>query len=136
MNFDHIRSVARRLFWRADTQILHLMLASASLIWAISLVLLDPPKVTNAFNMMWLIAPPPVWSAFFLVHVIGMNFCLFWKDDTPRCKQAVQFYGALLWISVTVLQLVSIGKFTPSSSLEVVAIGFIVWSIFRSGLKK
>lgn len=136
MNLDHIRTICRRIFWQADTQILHLILASASLLWAISLPLLIPPPATPPFRLMWEAASPQAWAVLFALHVVGMNFCLFCKSDVPRCKTIVQFYGAILWISTTLIMNVSVGRFTPSSALEVVMCGFIVWSIFRAGVKK
>jgi len=136
MNLKHIKKTVGRLFWRSETELLHLILATASLGWFIALLALDPPNNAPAFRLMYSAAAPWQWSILFLLHVVGFNVCLFAMKERPRCKTVIQFYGVTLWISITALQFVSLGRFTPSSALEVVICGFAVWAIFRAGAPK
>lgn len=136
MKIEHIKQTVTRMFWRSETELLHVILASGSLVWAILLLVLDPPYSSPAFRLMYAAAAPWQWAVLFIAHVIGFNICLFALKERPRCKTVVQFYGVLLWISTTVIQNFSIGRFTPSSALEVVICVFAVWAIFRAGAPK
>ncbi len=131
----HIRAVMRRLFWHTNTDIVHLILASGSLGWAVSLLILSPVAWPPIYRFMFII-PPPIWAALFAVHVVLVNWCLFSTRYSKRCCVFVHSYGVALWLSMTMALNLSANRFSPATSLEWVMCGFALWALFRAKAEK
>lgn len=130
-----IITITKHIYFNADTSTIRLVIAAASLIWSIEL-LINPhiykvPGLELLFQMMGRFE----WAFIFLLHFAGIS----WRflDPRPRVIWAlvVNALGFMLWCISTFAVIYTLGSLTPGTSIEVIICIFAGWALYRTGLR-
>ena len=128
--------ISRGVFWQAHPTTVRMLLALASMGWA--LVLLANYDILNHYPYQYMLTVMPAWAwcIGFMAHFTGTFWRIF--DSTPRVHWAltINALGCFLWIALTICINMRAGTFLPGSSLDAVTCAFSLWVLIRTGLGK
>ena len=133
-------STSKFLFWHADTTTIRMVLSTGSLLFAVGLAISFYHGGSHVwhpgFSLMQSYAPLWVWALAFLTH----SALLSWRflDPQPRVGWALGIgcFGLALWIITSVSINLSLDRFAPSTSAELVLCVFAAWDLLCTGLRK
>jgi len=133
-------AITRRIFFTADTITIRLLLATASLGWAVALmfnlVLLQPIMDRPAYVLLRWVASDWWWAAVFFMHFAGVTWRLYDPQSRPIWALAINAYGFLIWTFSTACITVAVGTFVPGTALEWTMCAASAWALYRTGLTK
>lgn len=120
----------------ADTTTIRIILANASLMWAIA-SLLDPLAFQrDAYAVLRQVADQSVWAAAFLLHFAGVYWRLFDPVARPIWALVINSYGFAVWFVSTAAVNLAVGGFAPGSALEWTMCMASAWALYRTGLNR
>lgn len=154
-----------RTLWRvihvADTVTIRLLLAWASLFYAVCLVVpgfftglvaflrfllfmpsmppLDPVPVFERAPYAFMALIPGgewTWAAFFTIHFLGVHWRIVDKRERVRWALAINCLGFCTWAYSTLSINLAVGTIGPQTALEWVLVAFSGWALYRTGLSK
>lgn len=125
-----------RVLKSIDTLTIRVVLALASIIWAIALLLGTQTFERPGWKILAVVSPEITWAILFLIFPLASA----WRMVTPTYSRfwglVINSYGFAIWFFTTLATNLAIGAFSPSTSLEwtiLVAQGYVV---VMTGLKK
>lgn len=131
-----IFGVSRSVFWQAHPATIRMLMALASLSWALSILHYPAILTTPPYQYMPTVMPWWAWVTGFLLYFVGV----FWRiyDHRPRVRiaLAINILGFLLWFALTICVNLAAGRFIPGTSLELVTCFFAAWALIRTGVGK
>lgn len=131
-----IRDISRRIFWHAHPTTIRMLLGLSSLLYALAMFINPSVLQLPHYRIMMQIMPMWLWIALMVTHFIGV----FWRvfDTRPRVRWAIAInvLGCYLWFTLTIATNLSMGRFIPGSSLEVITCLFAAWALIRTGVGK
>lgn len=135
-SWDHIRRVTYSVFNDADTSTIRILLANASLVWAM-FVFFNPAVFDRpAYDIMRTVASGEVWSVAFLLHFAGV----YWRtyDPVPRIIPGliINGYGFMIWFFTTVSLNYYVGSPSPGTAAEFVLCLSSAWALFKTGFNR
>lgn len=132
---DHVRRVTHSVFQDADTSLIRVLLANASLVWA-AFVLSTNAFDRPAYEIMRTVASGHVWAIAFLVHFVGV----YWRtyDPSPRIVAGliINGYGFVLWFFTSVSLNYYVGSLSPGTAAELVLCAASAWALYKTGFKR
>jgi hypothetical protein len=130
-----IKCVVRHVYFNADTSTIRLVIALASLLWSIELVLNSHISTVPGMEYLFQVAGRLQWAAIFLAHFIGI--CWRFVDPKPRVYWAllINAAGFMLWSMSTFSVIYDLRSLTPGTSVELVICIFAGWALYRTGLR-
>lgn len=124
----------KTIFIEGDTNTIRVLLAVASLIFALDLWAPYPIFLRPYWQPLAAVASQTGWGLAFFLHFI----LVMWRqyDDTPRPLTAflINAYGLLLWFVVTGMLTQGTGNFAPTNSLELTVLLAGAVALVRTGL--
>ena len=127
-------SVFKQVIWYGDTSTIRVLLAASSFVFAFVLWLPLGTFHRKAFLLMAGAASEFWWGLAFFAHFAAVCWRFVALKPSVPWAFVVNAYGVMLWTVSTGLINESIGEFTPSNSMEVVAILLAVIALIRTGL--
>src|SRR3984885_858054 len=101
-SWDHVRRVTYSVFDDADTSLIRVLLANASLLWAAFVIFFPSTFERPSYEIMRTVMPGQWWAYAFLIHFVGV----YWRtyDPIPRILAGliINAYGFVLWFFTTV----------------------------------
>lgn len=133
---DHVRRVTYSVFDDADTSLIRILLANASVVWAV-FVWFNPHVLDRpAYEIMRSVAPANVWAAAFFIHFLGV----YWRtyDPVPRILPGliINGYGFIIWFFTTVSLNYYVGSPSPGTAAELVLCASSAWALYKTGFRK
>lgn len=133
---DHVRRVSYSVFEDADTSLVRILLANASVVWAV-FVFVNPHVFDRpAYEVMRAVMPGWAWAWAFILHFLGV----YWRtyDPVPRVVPGliINGYGFIIWFFTTVSLNYYVGALTPSTAAELVLCGSSAWALYKTGFKQ
>lgn len=128
------RGVTELVFYKADTITVRLLLANASILWALGAILFPDTFERNGYQIMSLI-PRGVWAALFMAHGLGVYWRIFDPEQRREWALVVNGLGLVVWLLSTILINIAVGEFAIGTSLEWIMCGASAWTLYRTGLK-
>jgi len=132
--------VAKLVFFTADTLTVRLLLAAASLGYAVLLLWPDAWGGERVFERpayaLMAIVPGQewTWAALFLLHFIGVH----WRALDPKERigwgLAVNTLGVGIWAYSTAALNLANGTILPGQALEWTLVFAAAWALYRTGL--
>lgn len=144
MNFPartrNMRELTRVIFYESDTTTVRLLLASASLLYAIFLLInmaLDQPTMSRpAYELMSIFGGKSradyIWAATFFAHFAGVIWRLYDLRQCDVCSFIVNAYGFLIWFGSTLMLSLGGGFFDPGKVLEWTLSAASLWALWRT----
>jgi len=128
-----VQRVVREIVLGSDTTTIRILLANASLLWAIMMLTQPGILLHPSFDIMMSIASKPVWVIAFLLHFVGV----YWKAYNVKSKgdrcMITNGYGFMLWFFTTVSTNYYVGAMDPGTALEIVICGASAWALYKTG---
>lgn len=122
------------LFGGIDTNTIRVLIADASLVYAIILWSLPNLFSSSPFWTPMRVFSENTWAGAFFSHFVGV----LWRqvDDVPRpfVAFAISAYGLLLWFVTTGMLIQRTGHLAPTNALEVTMICAGLIALVRTGL--
>lgn len=135
-SWDHIRRVTYSVFADADTSLIRILLANASLVWAAFVVMYPQTFQRPPYEIMRAVASGNVWAAAFFIHFIGV----YWRTYDPTARVVpgliINGYGFVLWFFTTVSLNYYVGAPSPATAAELVLCGSAGWALYKTGFKR
>lgn len=124
----------KMLFIEGDTTTIRVLLGVASLGWTIGLWV-QPLGTFERPIFIWMraVANEWVWGGLFLLHFVGVFWRLIDTIERKNWAMAVNMLGFALWAASTSAQILAVGEYTPSTSLEIVATIALFVVMLRTG---
>ncbi len=133
--WSRIKTVGRVVFWNADTLTVRLIMANASIVWCISL-LVDPHTFNRpVYALMRTYGDEHQWAAVFLLHGLGVYWRLFDVKSRPTWALLINSLGLGVWLLSTVALNLAVNNINASTSLEWILCLASAWALYRTGLK-
>ena len=137
MTLTHLRrtsSLIRQVCIQGDHTTIRLLLAWASFGWTVGLWVpwlhtFDRP----IFVWMRAAANEWVWGALFLLHWAGVMWRVVDEKERVAWGLAINALGFGLWLATTSAQMLAVGEYTPTGSLEWVATAALFVVMMRTG---
>lgn len=131
-----IFDISRSVFWQAHPATIRMVLALASLLWAVTIlqhpqILLRPP-----YQYMPTVLPWWGWVVGFTLYFVGVFWRIYDSKSRVNLALAVNILGCLLWFTLTICVNLAAGRFIPGTSLELVTCFFAAWALIRTGVGK
>jgi hypothetical protein len=133
---SRVFAVCRGVFWQSHLTNVRMLLALASLGWALAIITNPDVLHIYPYQYMPLVMPTWLWVALFAAHFVGTFWRIFDGTSRLRWALAVNTLGCFLWITLTICVNLRAGHFIPGSCLEVVTCCFSAWALVRTGLGK
>lgn len=128
-----VERILRDIILGSDTTTIRILLANASLVWAIMLMTQPQMLYYPMFDIMRVIGGSQLWAAAFFFHFIGV----YWRayDTHPKQNSCVLInaYGFFLWFFTTVATNYYAGFMNPGTALELVICGASAWALYKTG---
>lgn len=128
-----IERILRDIVLGSDTTTIRILLANASLVWAVMLITQPQMLYYPMFDIMRVIGGSEFWTAAFFFHFIGV----YWRayDTHPKLNSCmwINAYGFLLWFFTTVATNYYAGFLNPGTALELVICGAAAWALYKTG---
>ena len=130
----HCYATVRRLVVEGDTTTIRVIMAIASLLYAIGLLVPIHTFARPSFAGMQALMPDWAWAVCFILHAVGVAWRLL--DEVPRIAWAfaINAFGIAIWIMYTVLVTVTLGQYTPSTAMEITVLAAAIVALVRTGL--
>lgn len=121
------------IFVSTDTTTVRIMLANASMFWAV-IIFSNPAVMTQEpFAIMSAVGDNTFWIAAFLAHFAGV----YWRacDPAPQVFSGliINGYGFLLWFFTSVAINYNMEHVNPGTALEIVICSASAWALFKTG---
>jgi hypothetical protein len=129
------RIVTRRVFLEADTTTVRIILAWASLVWAVSITFDHNTFARPAYGLIRQMGPSWVWAVALTLHFVGVHWRIYDRRGRPAWGVAINAYGLSIWLCLTICMNLSIGAWAPSTAMEQVMCAFSAWALYRTGLR-
>lgn len=126
--------VIQLVFYRGDTITVRLLLANASIAWAIIVMLLPETFNRHGWELMR-VFPHWSWALAFFLHGIGVYWRVFDSKQRTGWALAINGLGLAVWLLSTILINLAIGTIAASTSLEWIMCFASAWALYRTGLK-
>jgi hypothetical protein len=136
-SWRRVKSVTLDIVFAPDTMTLRAILALASLLYGINLILASGTMSRTGFILMFNLMPNYVWSGLFLTHFVGLSWKFLAEKPKVGIALAVNSLGFFTWFLSTLAINIDVfnkyGTLAPSTSLEIVVCAFAGWALFRTG---
>lgn len=136
----YVKLVARAVFTAADTSTIRLILAWASLLYALVLVISmfvgQPTFSRPFFSIMAWFGNEWMWSTAFFLHFVGVHWRIFDINSRPNWALTINGFGFIIWFVSTLSTNLAAQTLTPSTMLEWTMCAASAWALFRTGLKR
>ena len=134
-SWDHVRRVTFTVAINPDTNMVRIILANASLLWAF-FVLISPATFERpAFAIMRTVAGWEVWALCFFLHFLGV----YWRTYDPIARSIpsliINSFGFFIWFFTTVSLNFYVGALSPATSAELSLCGASAWALYKTGFK-
>lgn len=133
-----VKYITRKIFYESDTTTIRLLLATASLGWAMVLMgnlifgmsVMDRP----AYSVMRALGREYTWASLFLLHFVGVIWRLYDPIQRTLWALAINMFGFAIWTISTVALALSIGFVPPTTALEVTMCCASAWALYRTDI--
>lgn len=129
------KTVSRIVFWNADTLTVRLIMANASILWALALVVDPTTFMRHGYEIMKTYGNEYEWAAAFFLHGIGVYWRLFDIKARPTWALIINAWGLGVWLLSTLAINLAIKTLPASACLEWVLCFFSAWALYKTGLK-
>lgn len=132
--WPYAKYVTLTVFRNADTVTIRLLLAMASLGFAVCLVAGDNVFERQGYHFMNKFAGEWTWASLLIVHFVGVIWRVY--DPVERIGWAllINALGFVLWAVMTLFINLSLGSITPGTALEWTLVFASGWALYRTGL--
>jgi hypothetical protein len=127
--------VFRKTLLLADTTTIRVLLANASLLWAVALAYDTDAFRHGCCGLMNTFGDETTWALLFSAYFVLTYWRLIDRRARPRWAVAVNTFGLFLWLTSTLSINIAAGHFDPSTALEWVLCAASAWALYRTGLK-
>lgn len=128
------RGIVELVFYRADTITVRLLLANASILWAVGVMFYPDTFTRRGWEIMRLV-PHWAWALAFMMHGLGVYWRIFESKQRTGWALAVNALGLAVWLLSTILINIAVGEFAVGTSLEWIMCAASAWALYRTGLK-
>ena len=126
----------RALTWHADTTIIRLIMAAASIVYALLFQFAPAGHFAPVSDLITQLFPKWLWSTLFLVHGIGVAWRFFDHKERIAAALVINVLGFLIWSSYVFLNILGLGYMSSGIALETIMCICLFWSLVRTGLKE
>lgn len=135
--FEHFKTTALRIIWKSDATTIRLILATASLMWAVGAWVRPQSFDAIPYNSLEWVAfglfGPKEWGAAFFLHFVGVVWRTFDPVHRVFWGLVVNTYGLVLWASVTLLLTWGLGRLSVTTATDWALCLFAAWALFKTG---
>lgn len=132
----HIIAVEVSFWQHARTRTVMFMAGLASFLWGVSLLLEQNSGFqASGFAVMRALLPAWCWAVLFLLHTACVFVCRWSMRPIRRFELSTCFYGFVIWSFYVVASWLSQGRYVVGTSVEVVMVLMLGWSLRRAGRK-
>jgi hypothetical protein len=138
LRFRYIVATTKLIFAHLDPATIRVLLAFASVLWAIGALPWMPffyshPFGRHGYEVMSMMASEEVWAWLFLLHAAGVTWRFYERTERPNWNNAVNFFGFVLWGTTTGCINYSIGAYTNGTSMELALTCASAWALLKTG---
>lgn len=135
---DYFIATTRLIFSRLDPATIRVLLAAASVGWAVGAF---PwfgfhPFRRHGYEVLAVMAPSWVWASLFLLHAIGVTWRFYERKEREGWHLFINVYGFVLWFSTTLAINFAIGTYTPTTGMEWTMVFASAWALMLTGKRK
>lgn len=134
--WEYAKFVTKESLWNSDTVTIRVILASASLFFALALIgnshMFDRPS----YEVMKQYGTEYCWAFAFFIHWLGVYWRLLDPMPRPHWALVVNTFGFTIWALMTLSINVALGSITPGTTLEWTMVAWSGLALYRTGLNK
>lgn len=141
----NMRELTRVIFFESDTTTIRLLLASASLLYALFLglnVMMGAGVMERPAYELFVVAASIIginghgasafWAVIFLLHFLGVVWRLYDLRQCDVCAFIVNAYGFMIWFASTLMLNISVRFLGPGTALEWTLTAASLWALWRT----